>query len=181
MATEIAKQLIYNLRNDNHVREHFSIRHWEGKGTCGTVGCIAGTALVMARLWEPTYYSHFLGELVLDSDDFEYDNFTKEGQKVLGLEFRQTAMHLFIPDTVFDGRAGSYNLSQEHHPFLYLSQNAQPQFETIEAMLEFYKSLDAEGYSISQKVTPDRAAHALEQVTVDEIPYVDWKRAFEEA
>ena len=180
MATEIAKQLIYNLRNDDHVREHFSISSWAGKKTCGTVGCIAGTALVMAGLWEASRVN-FDDEPTLHTSNFKHGDLVSSGQGVLGIEFEKTADHLFMPFNVFGYEVTAYNLTQDRHPFLYLPKNAQPQFDTIQDMLDFYKSLDKEGECITQKITPDHAAHALEQVTVDEIPYVNWKRAFEEA
>lgn len=182
MATEIAKQLIYDLRNDEFTREHFSIRSWNGKGTCGTVGCIAGTAVAMAGLWKPSEVNVFGERVRFQLGDINRPiNIIEDARKALGLPDTETARDLFLPmqwpDMFREGRKLYTADGIPYHvaPYSHLPSQARPALETVEQM-KAWASLWCGFLS----VTPDEAANALEQVTVDEIPYVNWKRAVEE-
>ncbi len=164
--TPIAQKLINNLRHDPHTRKHFSISEWEGAGTCGTVGCIAGTAIYMlgqerGRLVEgdPLETANLLGFL----------DIIQAGQEMLGIEFYETAKQLFVPLKL------AWDFRDRRDPFAYLPTQARPGLSTVAKMIAWAESYYWEG------VTPDRAAFALERIVRDGVPYCNWAEAFEAA
>ena len=171
MATDIAKQLIYDLRNDAHTREHFSIVNWHGKNTCGTVGCIAGTAVYRDK---QTSEDRHIAEILKEENG---NFFIDKGQEILGIPYRETARHLFIPTAWID------DLRYEHEPFDFLPAQAQPVLDTVNDMKQWAETFRMYSYTESMRMLnkPDMCANALEQVTVEELPYVNWKRAYENA
>ena len=180
MVTNAAVKLINQLRFDPQVREHFSISKWDGKGTCKTVGCIAGTAILQA------------GQRLFSG--ISRDDIISRAQRILGIEFRQTATHLFVPWIqagdltnwmVLDARVLVVDRegieTARDRALGYLPLQAQPDLSTVEKMLRW--AIDYEGRPREAAVvfTPDVAANALEQVTVGEMPFVNWARAEAEA
>ena len=166
--TPIAQKLIHNLRHDSHTRKHFSISKWTGAGTCGTVGCIAGTVIYML--------GQERGRLV-EGDPFEtaaavfgWPDIVRAGQEALGIEFYETADHLFLPR-----RMAGKLLAPELQAFDYLPSQARPDLSTVAKMQTWARSYEA------GSIGPDRAAFALERVVRDGVPYCNWAEAFEAA
>jgi len=169
--TPIAEQLIHNLRHDSYTRQHFSITAWRGKNTCNTVGCIAGTALIMSGDWKT------VGG-VLNPKNF-FGEFVSNARLVLGIEFHDTAFDLFLPNgwtRRVRGKLWYYDFTERpiSLDYSYLPEQARPSPDYVAEMREWTENFDND-------VTPDQAARALELVTKDELPYCDWKRAVEEA
>lgn len=170
MLTPTAEWLIDALQNDPKVAEHFSISSWEGKNTCGTVGCIAGTAVAHHYQFKDSdnlavKYSIFARNEYspLMYCDVPGKHMTALGAKVLGLGI-PTATHLFIP------MRWRVDLMDEM-PFPHLTARQRPTAERIELMREFTLNW------VHYYITAPQAGRALKSVLVDEVPYVDWRRA----
>lgn len=159
MLNPLAEQLIYDLRHDKHTKEHFSIHAWEGKGTCGTVGCIAGTALARHLKLKP-------GDSIINSP--KEGSYVEHGSQVLGIDER-VGFQLFIP-TDFWFRP----LSQDTLFYDY-SHNEKPSESYIQELKSWAEKLN----HLETGFKPEICANALEQVTLHEKPYVDWMQAFE--
>lgn len=172
MLNPIAEQLIHDLRFDDHTREHFDIGAWEGKGTCGTVGCIAGTAIALEHRF--VEWGNFKRQAVCLKRTY-----ASEGARVLGLSER-VADQLFVPVTCWFEPLWKNILFEEY------SHNERPSDQYIDELKQWAKEVDIVSCYTGNctgpdfdKYTPSICAHALEQVTKYEQPYVDWKRAFE--
>jgi len=176
MLSNIAHELIERLRTDEHTRRHFDIKYWEGNNTCGTVGCIAGTAIAMEhkfvsyRAWN----QQFLEKLPTESN-------TAEGARILGIDNHRTAAQLFIPlDMWFQP------LTMGNDLFFYLEGNEKPTVDYVKQMRNWARNQTPFDYRLVDPIsdrprphpdifTPDACANALEQL--DEVPFVDWMRA----
>lgn len=166
MINPLAAGLIRDLRHDAHTREHFSIYSWDGKGTCGTVGCIAGTALVRAYgiRWcsRPKASNERLHE-----GEFPYSSYIEGGMAVLGLPSLQVAKQLFLPSTDWH-----HPLLRNGHAFFdYLSHNEHPDLDSVEKMIAWARNCRSPTY------TPDACANAFEAVLLHERGYIDWAEA----
>lgn len=104
-------------------------------------------------------------------DPAEFDP-AEIGAPILGLDLI-TARQVFTPWARWFSP-----LQFGRHPFEYLGENERPSRDYVKEMQEWAKNINARSYPA---FTPDRCALALERVTRDEIPYVDWKHAFEHA
>ena len=163
MLNPIAEKLIHDLRYDAHTREHFSISSWTGRGTCNTVGCIAGTAILMS-----------LGDKYLD-DPAEIrfhmsgaGSYIAAGARILGIAEHQTAKDLFLP---WEAADSILKFGPAH--FDYLPTQARPDLSTVARMKVWARK------RLYTDHTPDRCALALERIVRDEIPYCDWAYAME--
>jgi hypothetical protein len=170
MMTEHAHRLIKSLRSDPLVRDHFSIAAWVCQGTCGCVGFIAGTVIAQAYNFEP------------DRDWNEQKYFDVAGSiinvasKLLGIESR-VGEQLFVP---WENWFGPLILDRLFNKY---SHNERPADGYIAELKAWANGLSNDGiYGPRPKeYTPDICANAVEQVAINHLPYVDWKRAFEEA
>lgn len=182
MMNPIAEKLIHNLRHDAHTRAHFDMSKWAGKETCNTVGCITGTAIMMAHPeFEDVDEVWDLPKIEVRANHRPYQPYIINGMKILGIPFFETAADLFIPMdwTVLKAWTAAkdyYNYLPEDY-YGYLPKQARPTNEHIEKMKEWAQQ-NKEGL---HNITPTVAARGLELVTKDELPYMDWQRAFEEA
>lgn len=171
---DLARKLIHDLRFDAHTREHFNISSWGGNGTCGTVGCIAGTALVRA------YGLTFLNS----SGDYTGGEFpwgySRSAAGVLGLSkvsgfFDEiyVADQLFIPLMYW---ASPLKKNGADADFLKrLGHNERPDLSTVEKMVSFAHALPNTAFH------PTHCANALENVIEHGREYVDWAEAWVEA
>lgn len=183
MLTPIAEKLIHNLRHDANTRMHFSITYWAGKGTCGTVGCLAGTAIAMSNRFasDKDWQDQREKQTAILGFSSGSSN-VEDGMKILGLPDKSAAEMLFMPrgmwlDPLIERRERPWYLD----PYRHLSGNAKPSSDYVEEMVDW--AMQYRGTHFDEYINgyPERAARALELVTKDEVPYVDWKRAFEEA
>lgn len=174
---ELARQLIHDMRFDAHTREHFSINHWIGKDTCGTIGCIAGTAIY--RAWPESTNDGTRGIHVSEQRAREaeaagyglggYDNY---GAYILGIP-EPVKRELFIPTKYWVKPLIKHGVNAD---FLErLSHNEAPSLDTVEKMIAFAKNLPPNAWH------PSHCANALETILVNERRYVDWAEAWCEA
>lgn len=182
--TTLAKQIVHDLRHDEETRRSFSMDSWIGKGTWGTVGCIAGTALMRAY---DEFYSDSEGlplhsgfekiramtrRPVGECSRFAPHPIVETAQALLGIEFTETAWDLFVPCQNID-------FSPESRHFEYLPTQARPDLSTIDEMRRWAKKMENYPLYASPVFTPDVAAYALERVAIDGVPYCNWAEAFE--
>ena len=175
--TPIAEELIRRLRYDPETRGEFDISTWEDRRECGTVRCIAGSAVHLARDPSP------LGERQILWDHSLYltptaQSYTELAAKLLGIPFMRTARDLFMP-----WEAGHRVGYHGDRAFDSYPEQARPDLSTIEKMRRWAAEVSSipAGNAWQSCITPDRAAYALERVTKDEIPYCNWAEAFENA
>lgn len=179
---EIAAKLIHDLRYDAFTRQHFDIEVW-GSSNCGSVGCIAGTAVLMAcgvpEQRGPVFLTankrlcNIVGKRFTEDGYPSFDNMIIKGAEVLGITEVRTAHDLFVP---WDHAS---KLRCAHSgAFDYLPTQARPSLETVEQMVRWAEDLSSDN---PHNITPDRAAYALERIVRDEVPYCNWAEAFEKA
>lgn len=180
--TNIARELVHNLRHDPHVRRHFSIVSWDGKGTCGTVGCIAGTAVAMQQQLTPwdnlrkIYTATAGAATAATKGDWGTFGRVGVGARILGLD-PELARQLFLPDNWLLG----LSMPTVYPPLFILpdaGHNRKPSAEYIEELKAWAVAQDA--VEFIKSCTPDASANALEDL-LDGQPYVDWKSAIEQA
>lgn len=173
---KLAQKLIHDLRFDAHTRGHFSISSWSGKNSCGTVGCIAGTAIMRAVpkavlvnqnvLWSVGDVPGF------DPDEWGYSH-DSLGSYILGLPSRRVGAQLFLPwekwisPLLESGGAARFITD--------LSHNERPSLDTIGKMVMWANALPSNAYH------PTHCANALENLLTKERQYVDWAEAWCEA
>lgn len=185
MINEIAGQLIHDLRHDAHTRKHFNISSWNGK-TCGTVGCIAGTAIYRTviknlkaegKSWDEFPSTSSLSDPLLKmavkiTGEYGYD---VAGMKILNLPNREVANQLFIP------RMHWFTPILNEAPiFSKLSENERPNLDTVEKMIAFAKEVESSNNLYIKILNPSHCANALEDVLKHERLYVDWAEAWRE-
>lgn len=173
---KIAEQLIHDLRFDANTREHFSITSWWGKGSCGSIGCIAGTAIV--RAFGVKFHGIHLPETPemnaawksWDGKDIGY--FTKIGASALGIKDFGVASQLFQPTSNW---CEPLRFSRAKAEFITrLSHNERPDLSSIEKMILWAANIPEKPFH------PTACANALENVLKHERLYVDWAEAHEE-
>ena len=153
-----AKELITALRENHRIRQHFNMGNWRSK-TCGTVGCLAGTAIGMGK-WKIKLNSVFSGKSIQD-----------EAREILGLS-RDSSISLFIP-TVWisiSSRSPEYLLDA-------IPANQRPSLNTVEEMVKFANSFRSAPEKIYSFIGPDQAANALEATLTLHPDYVNWHKA----
>lgn len=171
MINDLAKQLIHDLRFDAHTREHFSITSWEGRGTCGTVGCIAGTAILRAaanagfvRVFSPRGAEKYVG----DAENFlspRDGTYIQTGARLLGME-KSIAGQLFIPGDDWVDPLQRYGADAEF--ITRLSHNERPDVSTVDKMIAWANNMPPDAWH------PTHCANALENLLGNERRYVDW-------
>jgi len=168
--TEHAHRLIKSLRSDTLVRDHFSIVDWSGKGTCGSVGCIAGTVIAQARNFAPDQDWHKQSLFALDGSIVEAASELLDIDPLVGIQLFVPWENWFRP--LFQDRL-----------FNNYSHNERPSESYIAKLKAWANGLsnDCTYGPIPEEYTPDICSNAVELVAIDRLPYVDLKRAFEEA
>lgn len=165
MINELAASIIHDLRHDLHTREHFYIYAWEGRKTCGTVGCIAGTAILRVYPQE-------------ERDCLQWNlrggDLVGTAVELLGLPTRAVGNCLFIPgDNWIDP---ILEKGKEADWLVALGDNERPDLETVAKMVAWVKTVDRFRES---NFGPTACANALESVLKHERQYVDWAEAHE--
>lgn len=170
---ELARQLIHDLRFDAHTRKHFSINSWTGRATCGTVGCIAGTAIY--RAWpestengsgikvSPQRYRETIAA------GYKTAGYSSYGAYILGLP-EESSDALFLPDMNWKDPLVTAGVDADF--IRKLSHNERPSLDTVEKMIAFAKALPKTAWH------PSHCANALENLLGNERRYVDWAEAW---
>ena len=168
--TEHAHRLIKSLRSDPLVRDHFSRVTWSGKGTCGSVGCIAGTVIATAHNFAPDRDWHE------QNRSLTRRSIAEAASELLGIEYR-VGEQLFAPWGYWFGPLILDRL------FAKYSHNERPADGYIAELKTWAESVSHCNFGGPEprQFTPDICANAVGQVAINRLPYVDWKRAFEEA
>lgn len=178
---DLAAEIVRDLRTDPETRRHFSMSSWAGMGTCDTVGCIAGTAILRSDMAR-TMFLFGPSRRILD---WRMSCIAEEvAAELLGISEAYTAGDLFMPSTHVDRVLGSKD------PFAYLPSQARPPAETVARMREWAESArqtrpDEPRHMcwwtrLNRRITPDQAATALERVALDDVPWCDWSEAMAE-
>jgi hypothetical protein len=173
---ELAQKLFHDLRFDPHTRKHFNISSWSGGGTCGTVGCIAGTAILRAVpaaavsgadiLWSSKDVPGF------DTDKWGYGH-SSLGAYLLGLSSVKLAEQLFLP--LSEWTSPLVSCGDQAKFIASLSHNERPDLSSVEKMVAWAKAMPP------RRFHPTHCANALENVLTKERQYVDWAEAWCEA
>lgn len=180
--TPIAEELIRRLRHDPETRGGFKITSWESPNVCGTVRCIAGMAVHLAR--DPSRTAERQTLRYFDEMDIsEHRKYIAAGAKLLGIPFVRTARDLFMPWEARDHLLSSWEAFVNSPESLDFPEQARPDLSTVRKMKQWAQDMKAIPVSSAWEyfITPDRAAYALERITKDEIPYCNWAEAFENA
>lgn len=201
--TPLAKTLIHELRHNRYMRDNWDMSSWvenvnsppseQWGNVCGTVGCIAGSAMLLSGKWKAA-------DLLTQERENERSGefFVKTAAELLEIPFTQTATDLFIPSLCIDRTSKHTNPSYIETllrawdlpidtAWDYLPTQARPRLETVNQMKAWANSYFDHSREIMysnrvfEHATPDRAAYALERITRDEIPYCNWAEAFENA
>lgn len=174
MMNDLARQLVWDLRNDPYTREHFSISSYLGKETCGSVGCIAGTAFYRAfpelqGKFPRGKQGDFLEAIYKATSELP----SEVGARILGLPSISVAEQLFLPWEHWQAP-----LASGFADFIFkLSDNERPNLDTVEKMIAWAKSFNGS----PMMPGPSACANALENVIEKERMYVDWAEAWEPA
>jgi len=175
--TPAAFELIRDLRGDAYVREHFSMMSWMNiDAPCGTIGCIAGTALMQKGV---------------DIHRMQNAMIVKRAADHLGIDYLDVAKQLFQP---------WHWSAVVEKAFPDLNENARPSANRLVKMRTFnqrhirpnivgFPSSPGEierdfayAWSVVQSrdprlfLTADAAANALERLQ-DHETFVDWAEA----
>ncbi|MDE2096546.1 MAG: hypothetical protein KGL39_04810 [Patescibacteria group bacterium] len=171
MISAFAEKLINDLRFDAHTRRHFSITAFSGAGTCGTVGCIAGTAIYRAFPEVLPDGSNLIVPDHIRRGSIEGNNWATDvelGAHLLGIDRKSSAQQLFLPWEYWESPLILGDFGEG------LSHNERPDLTTVEKMIAFAKDMPLSRYH------PTHCANALENLLKHERAYVDWAEAWEE-
>lgn len=148
----------------------FDMSEWAKEELCGTVGCIAGTAIFLN---DPIRFKSLLHSY----GDFTPENhnvyFVGKGAELLGIEM-PVARHLFMPQIwVYDLHDGAYAWHYEK----VWTHNYRADLNTIKKMVDW--AGDWRGPDLVNSVTRQHAIEAIKQTAIDKEPYMDWQKVFE--
>lgn len=187
--TPVAAELIHRLRNDKFTRNHFNMGVWINEG-CGTVGCLAGTAMLI-EADEGKRYDEV--RLLLSRANNSFlpgcsHTVIQGASRILGLDQR-AGRELFLPGTF------AYNVTVEdtvttlperdapwllEHPYYMetYGPNERPGAEQVRALVKW--GIYFRRNRFTSRLGPDECADALERTLMNESPYARWAAAEEE-